>query len=100
MAFGPAFGVFMFLVGLLGLTLTGIIVLTYAAYSLLVVVVNTAAGSDEIGWTGEPLFQNFPLLIFLGWILLVWAVPADILLQNFAGNLVPDWGTRICLIVA
>jgi hypothetical protein len=75
---------FVFFFCLVALVLVTLIFGTYAAYSLFVTLVGTAAGSDEIVWPGEPLQENVPLFIFFCWILGIWAVPAYLVL-DYAG---------------
>jgi hypothetical protein len=92
---GAAAASFVFFLSLVGLAFLSLIVCTYAAYSLFVALVNTAAGSDEVIWPGEPLQENLPLLIYFGWILAVWAVPVYLVL-NYAG--VGVWPRAIVIV--
>jgi hypothetical protein len=79
----------------IGLTFLSILVFTYAAYSLLVTLVNTAAGTDEVDWPGEPLQDNLWLLAYLGWVVAVWAVPVDFVLRCLG----VEWLSRTAVVV-
>ncbi len=63
--------------------LVSLIVFSYAAYSFLVVFVQTAAGNDEVIWPGDPIQDWFLKVWYLLWLLAVWAVPACLLLALF-----------------
>src|SRR5947209_11126748 len=69
---------------LVGLILVGLLVFSYGAYSFFVTLIDTAAGSDEIIWPGEPIQDWLFKIWYLGWVLAVWAVPATFALGVFA----------------
>ena len=63
--------------------LVALFVFSYAAYCFLVVLVNTAAGDDQIKWPGDPLYDWFLRVWHFLWILAVWFVPAYFIMQLF-----------------
>lgn len=69
---------------LVALVVVGLLVLSYLAYSFLVVLSNTAAGNDEVLWPGEPIQDWFFNAWYLAWVVAVWAVPTS-LLVGFLG---------------
>ena len=62
------------------LVLVGLLVGSYAAYSFLLTLSNTAAGNDEVLWPGEPITDWLFKVWYLGWLLAPWAVPASLVL--------------------
>jgi hypothetical protein len=63
------------------LVLVSLAVLSYAAHSFLVVLVDTAAGNDEIHWPNEPSVDWIWKLWYLAWLVAVWAVPVSLVLE-------------------
>jgi hypothetical protein len=80
---GAAGTVLIFLSVLIGTALLSLIVFTYAAYSMLVILTHTAAGDDEFRWPGDPLADVFWIFWYFLWIVIVWAGPASMLLRSF-----------------
>jgi hypothetical protein len=64
-----------------GLILIALLVFSYAAYSFLVTLTNTAAGTDEVIWPGEPIQDWLFKIWYLAWLLAIWAVPVSLLLS-------------------
>jgi hypothetical protein len=64
----------------LGQILIGWLVLSYAAHCLLVVVQETAAGTDEVVWPDEPMYDWLWKLWYLLWLAGAWLVPAGLVL--------------------
>jgi hypothetical protein len=60
---------------------------SYAGYSFFTAFVNTAAGSDEVVWPGEPIQDWIGKGWYLVWLLAVWAVPATLLAGLFSPSL-------------
>lgn len=79
---------------LVGLILVGLVVFSYAAYSFLLTLTNSAAGNDEVIWPGEPITDWFFKMWYLGWLLAVWAVPASFLIALLD---VPGWLSALYL---
>lgn len=77
---GAAFGLMAFLLVSVAQILLTLLVGSYAAYSFLVILVNTAAGSDHIRWPGDPLQDWIGKFWVLSWLLAVWTVPASLAL--------------------
>ncbi len=61
----------------------GLAVFSYAAHSFLTVVVDTAAGCDQVVWPAEPFTDWLWKLWYLGWITVVWLAPVGLLLTFF-----------------
>jgi hypothetical protein len=76
-AVGPL-AIFLFLTA--GTIIASLIVCSYAAYSFLLTLVNTAAGCDEVDWPGDPLQDWLWMLWYLLWVGAVWSVPAVLVL--------------------
>ncbi len=72
---GAAGALIFFFSILVALILSGLVVFGYAAYSLLVVLVNTAAGNDEVRWPGDTFMETVWQFWYLLWLVAVWAVP-------------------------
>src|ERR1700747_3245138 len=83
MDIGAAGHLILFFSILVGLILVGLLVFSYAAYSFLVTLIDTAAGTDEIIWPGEPIQDWLFKIWYLGWVLAVWAVPASLVVGAF-----------------
>jgi hypothetical protein len=64
----------------IALVLVGLLVGSYAAYSFLLTLTNTAAGNDEVLWPGEPIIDWLFKVWYLSWLLAFWAVPASLVL--------------------
>lgn len=62
----------MFFFSLVGAVIVGLMVLSYAAHSYLVIVEDTAAGGDFVRWPDEPLMDWLWKPFYLAW---VWAGP-------------------------
>src|SRR5262249_1742680 len=76
-----------FLLGALQ-ALLGLMTLSYAAHAFLVVLIETAAGTDAIVWPDE-LFQDWCWkLWYLAWLILIWSVPVTLILNRLA---LPPW---------
>jgi hypothetical protein len=56
---------------------------SYAGYSFFTTFVNTAAGSDEVIWPGEPIQDWIGKGWYLVWLLALWAVPATLIAGLF-----------------
>jgi hypothetical protein len=76
-AVGPL-AIFLFLTA--ATIIISLIVLSYAAYSFLVTLINTAAGCDEIPWPGDPFQDWIWMFWYLLWVGGVWAGPAVLVL--------------------
>jgi hypothetical protein len=83
MDIGAAGHLILFFSILVGLILVGLLVFSYAAYSFLVTLTNTAAGCDEVIWPGEPIQDWLFKVWYLGWVLAIWAVPASFVVGAF-----------------
>jgi hypothetical protein len=86
-AAGMAILFFMYLVAA---TILGVFVAGYAAHSFLTVVEDTAAGNDEVRWPQDPLVDWAWKLVYLGWLMLVWLVPALIVGKFWAAGSPPE----------
>src|SRR5436190_13852694 len=64
--------------------LVGLATLTYAAHSFLVVLIQTAAGEDKVVWPDEPFQDWLWKPVYLAWLVLIWSVPATLLLDQLA----------------
>jgi hypothetical protein len=81
---GAAGMAILFFMYLLAATILGVFVAGYAAHSFLTVVEDTAAGNDEVRWPHDPLVDWAWKLFYLGWLMLVWLVPAMIVARWWA----------------
>ncbi|HLN33539.1 MAG TPA: hypothetical protein VK395_37775 [Gemmataceae bacterium] len=70
-----AFAVIIAVVLVAAEVLVSLLVYSYAAYSFLETLENTASGNDEVIWPGDPLPDWIWRLWYLAWIVAVWAVP-------------------------
>jgi hypothetical protein len=68
---------------LVGLILVALLVFSYAAYSFLLTLINTAAGNDEVIWPGDPIQDWLFKVWYLGWLLALWTVPASFIVGVF-----------------
>jgi hypothetical protein len=84
MDIGAAGHLLLFFSFLIALILVGLLTFSYAAYSFLLILTNTAAGGDEIIWPGDPIQDWLFKVWYLGWVLAVWAVPASLVVGVFA----------------
>ncbi|MCI0460493.1 MAG: hypothetical protein L0Z62_26360 [Gemmataceae bacterium] len=78
-AVGPAM---IFFFALITAVIVGLIMLSYAAHSFLVVVENTAAGDDDVRWPDEPIYDWLWKLWYLVWLVGFWFVPAWVLVDG------------------
>ena len=68
--------------------LLGLITLSYAGYSFLLTLVNTAAGNDEVHWPGDPIMDWIWMFLYLFWVAAIWLVPAALLFLLYD---IPAW---------
>ena len=87
---GAAGMAILFFMYLLAATILGIYVAGYAAHSFLTVVEDTAAGNDEVRWPHDPLVDWAWKFVYLGWLMLVWLVPALIVARIWAAGSPPE----------
>jgi hypothetical protein len=73
-----------FLSVLVGTGLLTLIVFTYAAYCLLVILTHTAAGDDEFRWPGDSIQDVFWIFWYFLWLVGIWAGPASLVLRPVA----------------
>jgi hypothetical protein len=96
---GAAGNVILFVFTMVGTTIVACYVLTYAAYCVLLVVQDTAAGVDRVGWGGEPMADWMPRSVLVIGIALIWVAPAGILARALRHDWLPnDPGLRLLLL--
>jgi hypothetical protein len=69
----------LFVSAMVGVGIVACYVLAYTARCLLVVVTDTAAGMDEVTWPDEPAVDWIGHSLYVGWMVLVWLLPAGLL---------------------
>jgi hypothetical protein len=94
MDIGAAGNLIIFFSLFVALVLVGLLVGSYAAYSFLLTLTNTAAGNDEVLWPGDPITDWLFKICYLGWLLALWAVPASLVLAVMQ---LPPPLTALCL---
>ncbi len=80
--FGAAGIAMIFFFALITAVIVGLITLSYAAHSFLLVVENTAAGDDDVRWPDEPVYDWLWKLWYLLWLVGFWFVPAWFLVDG------------------
>src|SRR5262245_7644925 len=90
---GAAGSLIIFFMLLILEVMLGFLALSYAAHSFLAIVVDTAAGSDEVVWPGDPLQDWLWKPWYLAWLVAFWLVPVSLLVGLLA---LPLWKT--CLL--
>jgi hypothetical protein len=88
---GAAGNAILFLFFLVGAVLVGLITLSYAAHSFLVVLESTAWGADDVRWPDEPIVDWLWKLWYLVWLVAFWLVPLWFLID---GVVLPALGRR------
>jgi hypothetical protein len=86
----------LFVVATLAQILLSFVVLSYAGHSFFTVVVNTAAGNDEVLWPREPLQDWLWKFWYFLWVLAVWLVPTTFVLGQFS---TPLWKSTLVSII-
>ncbi|CAN5551229.1 hypothetical protein BH10PLA2_BH10PLA2_15290 [soil metagenome] len=66
---------------MVGLVLLGGLVLAYAGYSFLHVLISTSAGNDSISWPGDPFFDWMFKGWYLAWIAVLSILPAFLIVS-------------------
>ena len=72
---GAAGSAMIFFMLLIGSVIVGLYVGAYAAHLFLVTIDGTAAGYDEVTWPDEPYVDWVWKLVYLAWLVTLWAVP-------------------------
>jgi hypothetical protein len=76
MDIGAAGHLIIFFSLLVGFIILGGLVLAYTGYSFLHVLISTSAGTDAMGWPGDPLFDWLFKGWYLAWIAVMSVLPA------------------------
>jgi hypothetical protein len=71
------------------LIMLGAIVVVKLVHGFQVVVTGTAAGAEKVAWPDEPLFDTFPGVFPLLFVIGVWVVPTHLALRAVAATLEP-----------
>jgi hypothetical protein len=79
---GAAGNAILFLFAFIGAVLVGLITLSYAAHSFLVVLECTAWGEDDVRWPDEPIVDWLWKLWYLLWLVAFWLVPLWFLIDG------------------
>ena len=80
-----------FMPALAGSAIMGFVFLLFAAHYYLTILEGTAAGAKEISWQSEPVTDNFTKVLYLGWLLGVWAGPAYFIGRAVASGADAGW---------
>jgi hypothetical protein len=73
----------LFFAALILQVLLGLAVFSYAAHSFLTIVVDTAAGTDQIRWPAEPFTDWLWKPWYLAWLVAFWMAPLGLVLALF-----------------
>jgi hypothetical protein len=76
---GEAGNAILFIVTLVATTIVATYILAFAAYCVLLVVQDTAAGVDKVVWGGEPVYDWMLRSLHVIGIAFIWLAPAGIL---------------------
>ncbi|MGF1582269.1 MAG: hypothetical protein ACFCD0_23340 [Gemmataceae bacterium] len=76
---GEAIKQLVHLMALIGTGLFGLLGFAYGAYCLVVILEQTAAGNRDIVWPDEPFTDWLGKGVYLGWVLLLCAIPGSLL---------------------
>src|SRR5207248_872812 len=80
-----------FMPALAGAVILGFVFLLFMCHYFLTVLEGTGAGAKEVTWINEPMTDNFPKLVYLGWLVGIWLGPAYFIGRVATGANASPW---------
>jgi hypothetical protein len=87
---GEAGNVILFVLSLAGWAIVASFTFAYAAHCYLVVTQATAAGLDRVEWGDEPIIDWLYEALYVGFVVLLWVMPAGLLWRGLRNDFLPD----------